>query len=98
LLNLKNSSLNDRLIRLVGQLLGPQASIPDPFPLDQQLSDLGVTSLKLVNLMLAIEFEFDILIPQAEITPENFHSLGTITSLVERTLSANSSADGLRPV
>ncbi len=97
-MNLKNSSLNDRLIRLVGQLLGPNASLPDPFPLEQQLSDLGVTSLKMVNLMLAIEFEFDILIPQAEITPENFHSLGTITSLVERTLSANSSAGGLRPV
>lgn len=97
-MNLKNSSLNDRLIRLVGQLLGPNASLPAPFPIDQQLSSLGVTSLKMVNLMLAIEFEFDILIPQAEITPENFHSLGTVTSLVERTLSANRSAGGLPPV
>jgi acyl carrier protein len=94
---LKNSSLNYRLIRLVGQLLGPQASIPDPFPLDQQLSDLGVTSLKMVNLMLAIEFEFDILIPQAEITPENFHSLATIKSLVERNLNLPGSAGAARP-
>ncbi len=97
-MNLKNSSLNDRLIRLVSQLLGPHVSLPDPFPLEQQLSELGVTSLKMVNLMLAIEFEFDILIPQAEITPENFHSLATVKSLVERTLSANRPANGLRPL
>jgi acyl carrier protein len=97
LLTLKNSSLTDRLIRLVGQLLGPNASIPDPFPLDQQLSDLGVTSLKMVNLMLAVEFEFDIVIPQADITPENFHTLGTVKSLVERTLRANGPAGGAQP-
>ncbi len=88
-MNLQNSSLNDRLIRLVGQLLGTTAAIPDPFPLNERLSDLGITSLKMVNLMLAIELEFDILIPQAEITPENFHSLATVKSLVERSLGSN---------
>ena len=29
----------------------------------------------MVNLMLAVELEFDIAIPQADITPENFQSL-----------------------
>jgi len=36
------------------------ASLPHPFPVEQQLSDLGISSLKMVNLMLAVEVEFDI--------------------------------------
>ena len=81
-----STGLNERLIGLVRQLLGPAAVVPDPFPLDQQLSELGLSSLKMVNLMLSVEVEFDIMIPQADITPENFHSLASIAQLVERTL------------
>lgn len=76
-----------RLVALVKQTLGTNAVIPDPFPFATQLSDLGISSLKLVNLMLAVELEFDIAIPQAEITPENFHSVAAIQALVVRTLS-----------
>ncbi len=76
----------DRLIALVKQVLGPGAAVPDPFPVNTQLSDLGISSLKMVNLMLAVELEFDIAIPQADITPENFQSCATIIALVERTL------------
>jgi acyl carrier protein len=43
----------------------------------------------MVNLMLAVEVEFDIAIPQNDITPENFHSLGTIEALVSRTMGGN---------
>ncbi len=78
--------VHERLVKLVVQLLGADARIPEPFPAEQQLSDLGVSSLKMVNLMLAIELEFDIAIPQADITPENFHSLASMAALVERTL------------
>jgi len=76
----------NRLIALVKQILGPDKAFPDPFPLNTQLSDLGVSSLKMVNLMLALEVEFDIAIPQADITPENFQSCASIQDLVERTL------------
>jgi acyl carrier protein len=76
--------LRDRLIGLVSQLLGAEARLPEPFPLDLQLSDLGVGSLKMVTLMLAVEREFDIAIPQGEVTPENFHSLGSMAALVGR--------------
>lgn len=83
--------VGEQLIALVKQLLGPNAVIPQPFPVDQQLSDLGVSSLKMVNLMLAVELEFDIAIPQSDITPENFHSVAAIQSLVVRTLSLRKS-------
>jgi acyl carrier protein len=76
-----------RLIALVKQVSGSAAVFPNPFPVDTQLSDLGVTSLKMVNLMLAVEVEFDIAIPQSDITPENFRSLGSIQSLVRKMLN-----------
>ena len=76
-----------RLVALVKQTLGSVSGIPDPFPVDRQLSDLGLSSLKMVNLMLAVELEFDIAIPQADITPENFHSVAAIQALVVRMLS-----------
>ena len=78
--------VSERLISLVRAVLGAGSVMPNPFPLDAQLSDLGISSLKMVNLMLAVEVEFDIAIAQGDITPENFHSLGSIESLVGRTL------------
>ena len=80
-----------RLVALVKQTLGADSALPQPFPVDRQLSDLGVSSLKMVNLMLAVELEFDIAIPQSDITPENFHSVATIQAMVVRTLSLRKS-------
>jgi acyl carrier protein len=78
--------VNDRLVRLVKSVLGSGATTPDPFPMDAQLSDLGISSLKMVNLMLAVEVEFDIAIAQSDITPENFHSIASIEALIGHTL------------
>lgn len=75
-----------QLILLVKQLLRAGDAAPDPFPRDVQLSDLGISSLKMVNLMLAVEMEFDVAIPAADITPENFHSVAAMTALVTRIL------------
>jgi acyl carrier protein len=74
-------------VGLVRRSLGAEVLLPQPFPVERQLSDLGLSSLKMVNLMLAVELEFDIAIPQSDITPENFHSVATIQALVVRTLS-----------
>ena len=82
-----NEEVSERLISLVRAVLGAGSVIPNPFPLDAQLSDLGISSLKMVNLMLAVEVEFDIAIAQADITPENFHSLQSIEMMVDRTLA-----------
>ncbi len=79
--------VGEQLVMLVKQTLGANAVLPDPFPAETQLSDLGVSSLKMVNLMLAVELEFDIAIPQSDITPENFHSVAAIQALVVRTLA-----------
>jgi acyl carrier protein len=77
----------DRLVELVNQVSGAGSVFPSPFPVDTQLSDLGISSLKMVNLMLAVELEFDIAIPQSDITPENFQSVSSIQALVQKMLN-----------
>ncbi len=48
------------------------------------LRDTGLTSLAAVRLMLEIEAAFDLVIPDAELTPENFESIDAIARLVGR--------------
>lgn len=57
--------------------------------LSQPLGEAGLTSLDMVNLMLAVEAEFDLEIPQEEMTPENFRSIETIERLVETLAPVN---------
>ena len=42
------------------------------------LREAGLTSLDMVNLMLAIEAEFDIEIPQSAMTPDNFDTVAAM--------------------
>lgn len=53
-----------------------------PVSASQDLREAGLTSLDMVNLMLAVEAEFDIEIPQADMTPDNFRSIEAIEALV----------------
>jgi acyl carrier protein len=78
-----------RLIELVTAQLEPNSGTQPVSP-DDNLTEIGVSSLGLVKLMLAIEAEFDIMIPTSEITPENLRSVATIEALIAR--RANSAA------
>jgi acyl carrier protein len=52
------------------------------------LRDAGLTSLDMVGLMLAVEAEFDIEVPQSAMTPENFDTIAAIENLVSVTARA----------
>ena len=73
----------ERLLAIVRNVLGPSAA-SIPLPIDARFSELGLSSIKMVSLMLAIETEFDLAIPQEEITPESFTSIATVEALIER--------------
>ena len=81
-----NPALRDRLLGLVGQILGKPEAAAD-LPVEGRLSELGMTSLKMVNLMLAVETEFDLTIPQSDITPDNFRSVASVEALLTRLLA-----------
>jgi acyl carrier protein len=72
-----------RLVALVKQIL-EKNGIGGPVPVTEQLSALGLSSLDMVNLMIAVEVAFDLAIPAAEITPANFRSIATIEALLVR--------------
>jgi acyl carrier protein len=72
-----------RLVRLVEQILAGNSVIKS-VDAEDGLTEIGLTSIDMVNLMLAVEAEFDIMIPQSDITPENFRSIAAIEALVAK--------------
>jgi acyl carrier protein len=76
-------NLTDRLIELV-KPFAPGLSASDPAARDARLSEAGLTSMAAVRFMLAIEAEFGVAIPDAELTPTNFANLASIEALLER--------------
>ena len=75
------SDVQGRLLALVKSILKQNAIAADLEPATL-LVDVGLTSMDMVNLMLAVEAEFDFTIPQPDITPENFQSVTSLNRLV----------------
>jgi acyl carrier protein len=85
------SDVQGRLLALVKSILKQNAIAADLEPATL-LVDVGLTSMDMVNLMLAVEAEFDFTIPQADITPENFQSVATLERLIVSQLVAVNAA------
>jgi acyl carrier protein len=75
------NDVQSRLLALVKSILDQNAIAAKLEPATL-LVDVGLTSMDMVNLMLAVEAEFDFTIPQSEITPDNFQSVETLNRLV----------------
>jgi acyl carrier protein len=70
-----------KIADVVHQLLRDR-SIDREFAFQDNLRDVGLTSLDMTSLVLAVEAEFSIRIPDRAITPANFTSVATIGRLV----------------
>ena len=81
------SSPQDRITAIACRMLLKRGVTAIPGAGDN-LRDAGLTSLDMVNLMLAIEAEFDIEIPQSAMTPDNFDTVAAIDTLVSVTQKA----------
>ena len=80
---------DDGLVRRVADLVAEVFSLPPafrPVGADAQLygQGFGVDSLDALQLVAALEEEFDVTIPDGELTRSNFESVRSIASLVER--------------
>jgi acyl carrier protein len=71
----------ERVAVLVQERLA-RRGITRPAMVDDDLRDSGISSLDMVNLMLAVEAEFALTIPEADMTPANFRSVAAIEALV----------------
>jgi acyl carrier protein len=81
LLDRTKNSATERVSRLVRELL-TKRSIDRPVGNDDSLTESGLSSLDIVNLMLGVEAEFAIKIPDRDMTPSNFRSIARIDQLV----------------
>jgi len=80
---LDRAVLTDRVVEIVRQVMPGQSSLAD-LAVDADLYDAGLTSMAMVKLMLAVEVAFDIAIPDADLHPDNFRSVGAVEALVSR--------------
>ena len=80
-------SSRDRITAIATKMLLKRGVTTVPGSTDN-LREAGLTSLDMVNLMLAIEAEFDIEIPQSAMTPDNFDTVAAIENLVSVTAQA----------
>ena len=67
----------------VVQRLLAERSINRVVGADDDLRVVGLSSLDMVSLVLSVEEEFGLMVPEAGITPANFRSITAISRLVE---------------
>jgi acyl carrier protein len=80
-----------RIAKVVQRLLLDH-SIDRMFYAHDDLREVGLTSLDMASLVLSVEAEFDVMIPERQITPANFRSVSTITDLVTGLLQSKTQA------
>lgn len=83
----------ERVVALVGKFLAKR-SVGRPIGHDDDLTESGLSSLDIVNLMLSVEAEFDLKIPDRHMTPANFRSIARIDALVRALLRGGKAING----
>lgn len=81
-----NISVDDRVVAVVQRIMIDR-EITRPVCTDDTLTEIGLSSLDAVRLVLLVEDEFDLSIPVSELTLTNFRSISTISRMVARLLS-----------
>src|SRR5215510_8260872 len=71
----------DRVVGIVRDILERRSINRDILP-DDDLREAGLNSLDMVNLMLAVEAELDLKIPDSDMTLRNFRTIAAIEALV----------------
>lgn len=85
---MSNGSPEERVSRVVQRLLVERSLSPAIQP-DDDLRVAGLTSLDMISLVLAVEAEFGLLVPETHIKPDNFQSVAAISGLVTALLNVD---------
>jgi acyl carrier protein len=86
-----NPGVQGRIFALVKAILEQNSIAVEVHP-ESRLVDVGLTSMDMVNLMFGVEAEFDMTIPQSDITPENFQSVKTLELMIVNHLQSEKAA------
>ena len=77
------TDVRGRILSVIRNILNQNDVIAE-IRAETQLVDIGLHSMDMVALMLGVEAEFNITLPQPEITPENFESVRTLESMIRK--------------
>ena len=80
-----NGFVTERVLGLVRDTL-ERRSVSRAIHVEEDLREVGLNSLDMVNLMLAVEAEFDLKIPDADMTLRHFRTISAIDALVSSLL------------
>lgn len=83
---INDDSPEARVASVVRRLLVERSLSPAIQPADD-LRLAGLTSLDMISLVLAVEAEFGLLVPETHIKPDNFQSVAAISGLVTTLLN-----------
>jgi acyl carrier protein len=86
-----DADVHSRILALVKTILQRNSIDVEVYP-ESLLVDVGLTSMDMVNLMFSVEAEFDLTIPQAEITRENFQSVKALELMIVNQLQPEKAA------
>lgn len=84
-----DSNAPETRVTAVVQRLLAQRSIDQAVSPSDDLRRAGLTSLDMINLVLSVEEEFDITVPEDRIDPANFRSIDAISRLVAALLAGS---------
>ena len=82
-----DSNAPETRVTAVVQRVLEQRSIVQPVGPSDDLRRAGLTSLDMINLVLSVEEEFDLTVPEDRIDPANFRSIDAISRLVAALLA-----------
>jgi acyl carrier protein len=78
-----NAQSSEQRIAGIVQRVLAEHSINRVIGSDEDLRKAGLSSLDMVSLVLSVEEEFGLMVPEASIMPANFGSIAAISRLVE---------------
>ncbi len=74
-------SVKERVGDIVREIL-EKRSVSKAVLADDELRAVGLTSMDMVSLMLAVEAAFDLTIPETDMTLDNFRTIAAVDTLV----------------
>ena len=78
----KVTSERRHLLETVVARIATQHGITTEIGPSDHLVDRGMTSIAMVDLMLAIESDFDVMLPHSALTPANFQSIDALDAML----------------
>jgi len=79
---LDRPNLNNRIAEMAREALNQTAS--SAIGSNDDLRSMGLTSMGMVKLMMAVEVAFNISVPDDDLHPDNFRSVRAIEALITR--------------